>query len=200
MMRGLRLDSAGREQWSTRRNVSLLLLSALIPMFTGCRTWGPLEELSPDQFLATPALDPSNSRIVGVTTADGEYVAFSRDPALDESRLNLPTAVLQRDTLYGFVRDEPYQVALSDVERVWVTSKEMAVQEGDDRDQSFRSASGPGHEWRIWVEPEPDVSRDGRHPDRWGVGLGDTDSLPAAPGAGLVALPEVHRDGRGEDE
>ena len=125
MMRGLRLDSAGREQWSTRRNVSLLLLSALIPMFTGCRTWGPLEELSPDQFLATPALDPSNSRIVGVTTADGEYVAFSRDPALDESRLNLPTAVLQRDTLYGFVRDEPYQVALSDVERVWVTSKEI---------------------------------------------------------------------------
>ena len=106
------------------RGVSFILLIALVPMFTGCKTWGPRQELPPDQFLAAPTLDSPKSRIVGVTTTDGEELVFSVDPALVEPEMNAATAVLQRDTLYAFVRGEPYQVALSDVERVWVSWQE----------------------------------------------------------------------------
>ena len=112
-MRGVRLDSAGKERWPMMRRVSFSLLIALVPMFMGCKTWGPRQELPPDQFLAAPALDPANNRIVGVTMTDGEEVVF-----------DAPTAVLAGDTIYGFVRAESYQVALPDVERVWVSTGE----------------------------------------------------------------------------
>ena len=112
MIRRMQSDSIGGDGWPTRRRVSLLLLTTLIPMFIGCKTWGLPEELSSDQFLAATALDPTENRIVGVTTTAGEDVAFGLDPE---------AASVRRDTIYGYVSGEPYQVALSDAERVWVS-------------------------------------------------------------------------------
>ena len=112
MIYGMQSDSVGGDGRSTRRSVSLLLLMALIPMFTGCKTWGLEERLPPDQFLTATALDPTENRIVGVTTTDGEDVAFGLEPEAAEIR---------GDTIFAFVESEPYQVALSDVERVWVS-------------------------------------------------------------------------------
>jgi hypothetical protein len=118
MISSLQSDSVDGEGWLTKRAVSLLLLIALIPMFTGCRTWGQPEEIPPDEFLATTALDADENRIVGVITTDGDEVAFSQEPV---------GANVRGDTIYGYVGSEPYQVAFSDVERVQVSWRETNV-------------------------------------------------------------------------
>ena len=119
MIHGIQSGSVGGDGRSTKRRVSLLLLLALLPMFTGCKTWSMEERMPPDQFLTATALDPTENRIVGVTTTDGENVTFGLDPEAD----------MRGDTIYAFTAGGgPYQVALSDVERVWVSWHETDTQ------------------------------------------------------------------------
>lgn len=117
MIRFMQFDLS-EEPWPTRRRVSVVLLIALIPMFTGCKTWGEPESLPLDSFLSATAFDADENRIVGVITTDGDEVVFSLDPA---------PANLTGDTIFGYVSGEPYQVALSDVERVQVSWRETNV-------------------------------------------------------------------------
>ena len=110
MIHGMQSGSVGGDGRSTKRRVSLFLLLALLPMFTGCKTWSMEERMPPDQFLTATALDPTENRIVGVTTTDGENVTFGLDPEAD----------MRGDTIYAFTAGGgPYQGALSDVERGW---------------------------------------------------------------------------------
>ena len=110
MIRQIKLDFM-REPWSTRRSVSMALLVVLVPFFTGCKSWSQSEDLSRDQFLSASAFDATENRILGLTTTEGEYVAFGLDPP----------ANMRGDTIYGYVGDQSYQVAISDVERVEVS-------------------------------------------------------------------------------
>ena len=121
MITSTQSDSVSGEGWSTKRRVSLLLLVTLIPLFTGCKTWSQPEDLSRDQFLSATAFDPTENRILGVTTVDGLDVDLSVDPELVELGLEVPHAVLRGDTIHGYVGAAPYRVAISDVERVRVT-------------------------------------------------------------------------------
>ncbi len=83
MICAMRADSGGKQGWSLKRRLSLILLIAITPTFTGCKTWRQ-EELPTDDFLSATALDPAENRIVGVTTTEGVDVEFSLDvPALE---------------------------------------------------------------------------------------------------------------------
>lgn len=102
----------------TKRTVSVVVLIAFIPQLTGCMTWQEEEDVPREEFWGTLPLDPEKTRITGVTKTDGERVEFV--PGEWPARV-------EGDTIHATTEDGPYEVAVADVERVWIQSGETDV-------------------------------------------------------------------------
>ncbi len=90
-----------------RRPTAMVLCLALLPHVISCTS-------TKTQEIALPTEQQlPRERIMSITTRQGRVVHFQ-----------LPGARLERDTIFGFVRSEPFQMPLEDVERLWVTKTE----------------------------------------------------------------------------
>jgi hypothetical protein len=84
-----------------KRATSIVLMLVLLPQFTGC--------VSVQAVNLTDVLYPGSQEIYGVVTVDGQQVDF------DE-----PSTDVRNDSIYATVGQNPYAIALDEVQQLRV--------------------------------------------------------------------------------
>jgi hypothetical protein len=77
----------------------------------------PVEVRTSDIVQALTTYPGAHERIVGVTSVKGVAIEFDRGAP----------AYAARDTVFGTVHGAPYQIAVSDVQRIWVSRTDVAL-------------------------------------------------------------------------
>ena len=103
----------------------LVLVLAVAVGISACYGWSDPEPLAPDQFRATGALDPERQRIVGVTTIEGNRVDFAYTPGSPADEAGSAISFIRNDSLVGALGDDYSAFAFTDIERVWVSWRDI---------------------------------------------------------------------------
>jgi hypothetical protein len=95
---------------TSQQGIALVVAAVLVCINSGCSV-KKIRKLEVNQ-----VAQPQQEHIVGITTKKGEEIGF--DP---------PGATVNKDALEAKVRSVPYNIAIQDVQRLWVERKGISA-------------------------------------------------------------------------